>query len=273
VVLTLLAAAPLASDRSAALEEEDGLTAVSLNLAQRDDVDQIADELSAHGAGGADLFLLQEVVKRDGEADVAERLGQRLGLQSVFGQAFTNGRGQAVGLAILTRQPPIETRLLQLKRFDLGFRTRSRIALGVRVDTAAGPLHVFNVHLDTRINTRQRLDQLTAVTEELGALDGPAIVGGDFNTNDNRWVFHAIPLPFLGRQRGGVVRFMARSGFHSAFQRGEATHDFLGMQLDWLFLRGLRAGLTSIQPLQLSDHHALIASLSRPGLPQSTAAR
>ena len=238
------------------------LTVVSLNLALREDADRIADELLAIGAAqAADLILLQEVVKRDAGPDVAWRLAQRLGLDSVYHASFRLGEQRSAGLAFLSRQPPPDLRLLRLRRFELSFRSRDRIALGAAVETPSGTIHVYNVHLDTRINLAQRLDQLAAVTRDLDALEGPVIVGGDFNTNDNRWLFHTIPLPFIGRQASGLVRFMEERGFRSAFGPGRPTHDALGMRLDWMFLRGLRASARSIQPVPVSDHHALIVSV------------
>ena len=238
------------------------LTVVSLNLAMGEDVDHIASELSATGVAQAgDLFLLQEVARREPGPDVATQLGERLGLESLYQEAFTLDRQRSAGLAILSRHPQRDLRVLALRRFNLSFRSRSRLALGAAVDTPAGRVHVYNVHLDTRINLKPRLQQLGSVARDVASLDGPAIVGGDFNTNDHRWLFHTIPLPFMGRQGKGLLRFMEGRGFRSAFEIGQPTHDALGMQLDWVFLRGLQAAGGSIQPVQVSDHHALIVSV------------
>lgn len=266
LALALLAWLPSASPeaRGAEAAPERLLTVVSLNLAMREDVDRIAAELSRHEViRAADLVLLQEVVRRDGQADVASQLGQRLGFEATFQEA-SGETPRAMGLALLTRHGITEPQVLRLKHFDLNVRNRLRIALGAVVDTAHGPVQVYNVHLDTRINIAQRIEQLSAVTRELDTREGPAIVGGDFNTNDNRWLFHALPLPFLSRQRDSVRRFMEGRGFTSVLPPRRSTHDFLGMQLDWIFLRGLSAETASVQPLPISDHHAVIASLSRP---------
>lgn len=237
-------------------------TVVSLNLAMREDVDRVASELAAIGAARtADLILLQEVVRRGTEPDMAQQLGERLGLESAYAEAFAVDERRTVGLALLSRYPQHRSRVLGLRTFDIGFRSRTRIALAAVVDTPAGPVHVYNVHLDTRINLPQRLEQLSAVAHDVTTLPGPAIVGGDFNTNNIRWIFHAIPLPFIGGQGVGVQRFMERLGFRSVYARGRATHDALGMQLDWMFLRGLQAAAASVTPVALSDHHALVMSL------------
>jgi endonuclease/exonuclease/phosphatase family metal-dependent hydrolase len=241
--------------------EPGALTVLSLNLAMREDVDQIAAELTEIGGERADLLLLQEVVQRGPGPDVAQQLATRLGLDSAYRTAFTLGDEKSVGLALVSRFPSHDLHVIDLKPMPLHFRSRTRIALGAVVDTPSGPVRVYNLHLDTRINLEQRLDQLGAVARAVEAAGGPALVGGDFNTNNNHWLFNAVPVPFIGRQGAGVQRFMAANGFRSVFALGNPTHDVLRMQLDWLFLRGLRAATTSIEPVDLSDHHALLASL------------
>ena len=56
---------------AAAIKEPGALTVLSLNLAMREDVDQIAAELTRLGVGQTDLLLLQEVVRRGDGPDVA----------------------------------------------------------------------------------------------------------------------------------------------------------------------------------------------------------
>jgi endonuclease/exonuclease/phosphatase family metal-dependent hydrolase len=261
-VLLVLSGLPRpAEPRPAASPGPAGLTVVSLNLAMRDDVEAIVAELAALGGEPADVVLLQEVVQAGDEPDVATRLGARLGLASEFAGSFAAGPNRRAGLGLLSRYPLHDVRVLPLRRFDLAFRSRHRIALGATIDTPAGPMRLYNVHLDTRINLKDRLTQLSTVIDQLPALDDPVIVGGDFNSNDNRWLFHAIPLPFLGRQSAGLLEYMESLGFRSAFGRGHPTHDALGMQLDWLFMRGLHAAAGAILPVKLSDHHALRVSV------------
>lgn len=246
------------------------LTIVSLNLAMREDVDAIAGELSARQVlPGADVVLLQEVIERDGAADVGSQLAARFGLSAVFGRAFALDSHRTMGLAILGRELAAP-HVVPLKRFDLSFRRRNRIALGVSVATAEGAINVYNVHLDTRINMGNRLEQLSPVLRELEtAGDTPVVIGGDFNTNDYRWLFHTIPVPVAWYQSDGLLRFMARQGFSSAITTREPTHDAFGMRLDWIFLRGLDARTSVVQPLAISDHHALVASIIRPESGQS----
>jgi len=250
------------------------LRIVSLNLAMREDIDTIAAELAERQlVPGADLVLLQEVIERDRGNDVASRLAEKTGLHAAFRPAFALDAHRTMGLAILAREPLEEPHVLPLKRFDLSFRSRHRIALGAAVETRAGRILVYDVHLDTRINIADRVEQLSAVMDDLDASANPAIVGGDFNTNDNRWLFHTIPIPFSSQQRDGLLRFMQGRGFQSAITGHVATHDALGMQLDWIFVRGLEAGATAIRPMAISDHHALATTISRPAPTQSSPGR
>ena len=254
LAVLLQAPSPAAAPRPGA-----ALTVVSINVAMKEDPDRLAAELEAAGARDADVLLLQEVAGRDGRSDITEALARQLGLHAVYEPAFDDG-GRTVGLATLSRYPVSAARVLALERVDLHVRTRDRIALAVELDAPGGPLRTYNLHLDTRINTGDRLKQLAGVMRDATSSDGRALVAGDFNTNPHLWLFHLVPLPFLGRQATGVERFMSSNGFASAFDDG-ATHDALGMRLDWVFVRGLDVSAASIHPLSVSDHHALLVSV------------
>jgi endonuclease/exonuclease/phosphatase family metal-dependent hydrolase len=246
----------------------EALTLVSLNLALREDVDRIVSELEAIGADRADVLLLQEVARREDRPDVATALAARLGLHAAFCQAYRLGDGLVFGQATLSRHPIDDARALELKQFAFAFRDTDRMALAATLHTPGGRVRTYNVHLDTRINLSQRLEQIDAVVGDIGSTGDPVVVGGDFNTNNHRWLFHTIPLPFLHRQGRGLERFMQTIGFQSAFD-GAPTHDALRMRLDWVFLRGLRASVASVHPVEMSDHHALVVTLVRPGAGQA----
>jgi endonuclease/exonuclease/phosphatase (EEP) superfamily protein YafD len=109
-----------------------------------------------------------------------------------------------------------------------------------------------NTHLDTRLNSADRLAQLGAAVEGVG---GTTIVGGDFNSNWFYWIGHVLPLPARSQARG-VEAFMGRAGYRSAIPSAETTFDWLGQHLDWIWVRGLKAGESRVFPLKFSDHHA-----------------
>jgi vancomycin resistance protein VanJ len=63
---------------------------------------------------------------------------------------------------------------------------------GVRVDTAAGAVTVFNVH-PLRGNWRRRHRQLTTLLQEhILTTAGPVILGGDFNTTDRSQTYQML---------------------------------------------------------------------------------
>lgn len=244
----------------------DTFTAVSLNLAMQDDVDELVAGIRLVGGDTADVLVFQEVLQTKGEPSVADRIAEELGLQAEFRPSFRVDDDRLVGLATLSRFPIIDAHAIPLKKFSLLYRSRERTALRVTLDTPAGPLRTYNVHLDTRINGGDRVDQVASIIEDIDNAPGGALVAGDFNTNGNLWLLHTIPLPFLGRQGNSLEHYMARHGLRSAFDRG-ATHDTLRMRLDWMFLKDMRATARAIHPTKVSDHHALVVSLS-PAAPQ-----
>jgi endonuclease/exonuclease/phosphatase family metal-dependent hydrolase len=234
-----------------------GLSIVSLNLAKEKNPNKILRELArAVSVRDADLFLFQEAVHSNGAANgVAGELAQALKMHVVFAPAAPGVYNQ--GLAVLSRYPIRDTSVCALKRCNLRFRSRTRFALGVTVDAPEGPVRVWNVHLDTRINAQERLEQLAPVLNEAAALSGPKIIGGDFNTNDFRWVANIVPIPWVRSQTGAVRQFMGTYGFTAQYQPRRPTFDYLGMQLDWIYHHGLQATSATIHPMGFSDHHAL----------------
>ncbi len=243
-----------------------GIGIVSLNLHEVQDSDVILGNLRRVGdLSSASLILLQEVVHPGGgKLGVADRLAQSLDMQVFFAPAFNWRKGSVQGLAILSRYPILERRVLQLPQFNLRWRSRHRIALRAVVDTPPGRIRIYNVHLDTRLNLDQRIVQLTPVVEDASTAEGAIIVAGDFNTNPYRWLQHTIPLLFGPDQPSGIQQYLARFGFESAFPRKTITSRWLRMQLDWIFLRGLLVESVAYRPMKFSDHYAIYSRLDLP---------
>jgi endonuclease/exonuclease/phosphatase family metal-dependent hydrolase len=204
-----------------------------------------------------DILLLQEVDgSRDERRKMVQALGGALGLGYLHLpelSPLTNGDG----LVTLSRFPLKNTGIVRLKHFDLVFRSRRRIAQVQTAETPFGDILVVNLHLDTRINPRERLEQLSPVLEISRSESRPVVIAGDFNTGDYRWLYNLIPVPYWGGQTGAVVRRMAVSGFQTPFSNSGPTHDRLGLRLDWVFLRGLQAFGAGVKELGFSDHHAI----------------
>jgi endonuclease/exonuclease/phosphatase (EEP) superfamily protein YafD len=115
-----------------------------------------------------------------------------------------------------------------------------------------------NVHLDTRINSRDRITQLAPLLDDV---HGPQIIGGDFNTMNIRWFRTMWPLPFLQRQVAAGRTLLGGNGFHTPFTSGRPTFRFLGLplRLDWLYLKRLEAIQWNVDTVRFTDHRGIWA--------------
>jgi len=230
----------------------------SLNLAGKA---QIGDALAAWTERrGIDVLLLQEVghPSAGGEAFVAA-LSERLGFHAVYAPAYIVGDSHTQGLAIVSRYPLDGIRVLRLAYHQLRFKSRCRIALAATVVMANGSMSLVNVHLDTRINSKDRLAQLAPVLDALDGVDTSQLIGGDFNTMDVRWVRTMWPLLYVDRQTAAVRKRLAADGFHTPFGDTPGTIRFLHLpiRLDWLYLKQLTALDYGVDTVPLTDHRGV----------------
>lgn len=240
------------------------LLVVSFNMAGESRFDKIVRDFdSAPDIRGADLFLLQEVAgARDNTRSIAKDLAGRLHMQYLFRPADPIGGELMKGLAILSRYPIRDFKLLRLQHNDLYIRSRDRIALAVTVDAPGGAVRVFDLHLDTRINEKRRVEQLQPVLEAADAARMPCLIGGDFNTNSMYWIGHTVPLLFAQDQGQAVRAQMKAHGFSTPFG-DQVTFPLFRQKLDWMFVRRLRPVSNGVQQMKFSDHHAIWSRLVR----------
>jgi endonuclease/exonuclease/phosphatase (EEP) superfamily protein YafD len=232
----------------------------SLNIAMEEDPNVIAQEIrTAPNLRDADVIFFQEVVNQN-HTSVAEAVARQLGRRVAF--ASPDGVLTKGGLAILSRHPMADQRVHKLKPQNLVFRSRKRIALAVTVLTPDGPVRVINVHLDTRINPAERVAQLGPALDDASCFYGPAVIGGDFNTNDMQWVSNVVPIPYKGWQAARVRILMESRGYRTPFQTRAPTFHHMGMQLDWIYVAGLDAVGHGIDPIAFSDHDAVWTRLA-----------
>jgi endonuclease/exonuclease/phosphatase family metal-dependent hydrolase len=209
-----------------------------------------------------DVLLLQEVGDRSHDgASFATAVAHDLGYNFAYAPADRLGDTETQGLAILSRYPLDDVRTFPLQYHSLRFRSRCRVALSATAITTTGPVRLVNVHLDTRINSRDRITQLAPLLAMLDHLDGPQIIGGDFNTMNIRWFRTMWPLPFLQRQVAAVRTRLGGDGFHTPFISGRPTFTFLGLplRLDWLYLKRLEAVEWSVDTVRFTDHRGVWA--------------
>lgn len=245
--------------RPSAAEEEvepHTLSIVSLNMARESDIAKVLAGLdAAPRLGQADLFLLQEVRNEEDKPSVAEQLAEKLGYAAAFSPASPGVYDQ--GLAIVSRYPIANVHTTRLKYCELRFRCRNRFALTADVIGPHGAVRVWNAHLDTRINAGERLEQLQPVLDGAGSHNGAVVIGGDFNTNELRWLGNVVPFPGGPRHGETIRRAMSKLGFESPFNGAVVTFPAMRRHLDWIFVRDLRPVASSVEPVAFSDHHAL----------------
>jgi len=250
------------------------LRVASFNVHYAHDVPALAESVRANAVlNRADLLLLQEIESHESEGSSRTRqVAEVLQMNYVYAPARGTENGGTHGLAVLSRFPLADIEVLELPRYDLGYRTRRRIALGVTVDVGGRPLRIYNVHLDTRINVQDRLAQIRPVVEaaERQPLE-EVIIGGDFNTNPFRWLFHRLPI-FRSNQAGAMDEFMRESGFRAPLSESGSTvnRTLLRGRVDAVYARGLTAQETGVErEVDSSDHFPVWVDLAWP--PAATA--
>ncbi|MXZ34315.1 MAG: endonuclease/exonuclease/phosphatase family protein [Acidobacteria bacterium] len=242
------------------------LTATSLNLATETSFRKILRELERVRLLQSDLFFFQEVVLYPARGSLLiGRLAGHLGYDFLFAPAQRVGRNGAQGLAILSRYPLQNPKVVRLPRFVLKVNNRCRIALTATAATPLGAVGLVNLHLDTRINLKQRYRQLQPVLEAASELPQASVIAGDLNTQNFLWVENLLPLPFLHRQVRPVLARLEASGYSTPFTRTGRTHSWAPLKLDWIFLRELRAQAHRVQKIGFSDHRALWVQLAPDG--------
>lgn len=145
-----------------------------------------------------DLVTLQEVDRectRSGGVDQAAWLGAACGMHPVFG-AFMPYQGGDYGMAILSREPWIETENLRLPD-----GSEARTALAGRVLTHQGELIVVGIHL---YNTEaERMAQAETLIEHFAGSEVPVLLAGDFNSQPGTAVMQRIALDWTLLDKSG----------------------------------------------------------------------
>ncbi len=211
----------------------------------------------------ADVILLQEIewpsdAGRSHAADIANVLG----MHHVYAPSYGLKGGGSHGIAILSRFPLSDPRVVGLPRNDTVVNSARRVAMAATIATSTGPVRIWNVHLDNRINPSRRFTQLSPVFEAIDQESHSRVIfGGDLNTSPFCWIGHLVPVP-CGLQARKIDRAVAARGFALPTKRAGATHRYLGMKLDAIFVRGIEAHTAVVGRTQVSDHLPLRATIT-----------
>lgn len=235
-----------------------GLRVVSFNVHYAKNPQQVALAIqNNHNLTHADVILLQEVEYhlREGLGR-ADQIANTLGFECVYAPASIRGARATHGLAVLTKLPVLAVEIVQLPFFRLAFRSRRRIALRVELQTPQGPLQLYNVHLDTRINIKHRLEQLMAVVENFKTQELlPTVIAGDLNTIQAQFLIRTVPI-FFADQRKKVVKFLKEHKFVTRRIRGYTMKQgIVRFNLDGVYVNGLRIINSGVErEIKVSDH-------------------
>lgn len=245
--------------------ERRNLVVVSINLQEKTDAAMLIEEVEGVELK-LDLLFLQEVERVSrGVSPLLQSLGEHFELPyaSVTPTAPEDSR-VTPRLATLSRYPITQEEAIRLPQYNLLVKSRDRYALRTTIETEHGPLLVFNLHLDSRINRSDRQLQIEPILDKASKESGPVLIAGDLNSNDFFWLFHLLPVPFVSNHKQALVEEFASRGFTTPFDSSEPTHDFPGLKLDWIFGRDVTWMNQGISPLDFSDHHLIWVEFALP---------
>jgi endonuclease/exonuclease/phosphatase family metal-dependent hydrolase len=244
------------------------LRIATFNVHFADDVDDLVAQIRASTyLAHADVLFVQEIRRYASEPrSRVERLATALGMTWVYAPAHTVEDGGVHGLAILSRYPLGAPAIRQLPYFDQ-VHAEQRIALRADVMLDGEPLHLVDVHLDTRLAPTDRIRQLDPALTEVG---DRMVIGGDLNTLEWTWVEDAVPLTgtqaVVGQGQAKIVDdFFAYNHFERAVADDVVTTraPVVAMRLDDLYARGLEVIAGAVEHVDGSDHWPVWFDLKR----------
>lgn len=245
----------------------DTFRVVTYNVEYGGDPEGLAREILRNPAiASGDVFLIQEEEDHPGEERTrARRLAELLGMGWVYVPARMID-GYTHGSAIMSRYPIENVEVMALPAYD---PEQQRIA--IRADLVIGDvrLHVVNVHLETRINFRERIRHLRPALVDLPA---QVIVAGDVNTNPYLWEYVTIPLLGAAQvvdtdQAPLLDDYMRCLGFDTPTANIGPTERKLGVQsrLDAIFTRELASSEGRVErTVAGSDHWPVWVDITLP---------
>jgi endonuclease/exonuclease/phosphatase family metal-dependent hydrolase len=202
----------------------------------------------------ASVILLQEIEAYPSEGrSRSAKIAERLGLAFVYVPARRVSGDGTHGLAILSAFPIGNVERMFLP--DAG-KGHPRIAIQADIELPGGALHVINLHLDTKLNTRERIAHLRPAV-----LDAPTqtLVAGDFNSCWVQWVGGKVPLLSSGAatdQSIVVDSYMRALQFDTPTSDSGPTERLHGVEqrLDSMYSRGLTVRYGGVERVGPSDH-------------------
>ncbi len=271
--------------------------------------DAVAERLRHPPLAGAAIILLSEAdwgLRRSEGRQSAAELAELLGMSFVFSPEFAFRRTQEhfssfFGNVILSAMPLENVRIVPLPMFyDWTKRRRwklpkATVKLGQRGGVAAEinlggrAVTLALAHLENRVGPQGRARQIVQFLDALPS-DGPAVIGGDFNTTTVNLLdcrqcattLAALPMHprrlrapepweplFEILERAGFDYRTANAPLAPTYTLTGLVPRFLRAKLDWIGLRGLKALPGSARVVsarhglrRLSDHDFVVCEFA-----------
>jgi len=238
------------------------LRVATWNVHFGDDVADLAANLQASPIlATADVILVQEIEaypEEDGPR--AHRLAEALGMTWFYAPARVEHDGTH-GIAVLSRWPLESPMIRRLPYIEQPLRARERNAQSIGLVVGDARIQIINIHLDLRIGVVDRIRQLSPAVVNV---DGPALFGGDFNSNPYVWVEAAIPLAgteaVVGADQATILDdYFAQQDFTGAVPTSMATMRLpvLDIRIDNLYARDYEITASGVDRIDGSDHWAV----------------
>jgi endonuclease/exonuclease/phosphatase (EEP) superfamily protein YafD len=201
-----------------------------------------------------DLILLQEMDPA-GSAAIARDLG----FHHVYAPAVVHSHhGRQFGQAILSPWPLRDAEIVHLPHAN-PVNGQRRIALLATADVASREVRVGSVHTETALLAASlRAEQVVTTLDAFADWEGPAVIGGDFNTVT---AANVNDLTRLGNSAG----FDRAEGYGPTAEWSAGGLRLAGFTLDHVLTRGLdpHAAPTTLVT-RASDHRPVWASYHLP---------
>jgi endonuclease/exonuclease/phosphatase (EEP) superfamily protein YafD len=192
-----------------------------------------------------DILLLQEAVLSPPVREVLERAGHSWRMAGAFAY-----NGEERGVLVAARVRPLDA--CTLRAFEPLARL-PKSAMVARFKLSDGQvLAVANLHgINFTLGLESFRGQLESVAEVMARHDGPAVLGGDFNT----W----------SEERHAVLNEVAtRLGMAPVELVPDGRRRTFGRHLDHLFVRGFRVLQGGAPEVKSSDHNPILVTLTAP---------
>jgi endonuclease/exonuclease/phosphatase family metal-dependent hydrolase len=175
--------------------------------------------------------------------DQAAALGQQLGMSWLYAPTEERWWCDPFGNGALSNLPVTSWQRIPLART---YGKSYRNAVLVRAEHQGQPVNIVVTHLD-RSDDRERAEQLRTVGELFLALESPAIMLGDLNTDDTE---------------PALRKLLDAPGVHDPLR--DRLGDAAPRRIDWILVRGLETIDAGVIDRGDSDHPHVWAELAGP---------